>query len=131
MADKQENNFLVKIDKVRKRSYAGFLLLKQDDIIVAINNQFYTFGETKLTEELKDLKKNNEKAIMTILRDNVFFDVIVSNSLGCKFLTTNNEETEKIKNDFVKKENRDLDELKDYVALRDIFRRYDVFDNSN
>ncbi len=45
--------------------------------------------------------------------------------------TTNNEETEKIKNDFVKKENRDLDELKDYVALRDIFRRYDVFDNSN
>ena len=80
MADKKENNFLVKIDKVRKRSYAGFLLLKQDDIIVAINNQFYTFGETKLTEELKDLK-NNEKAIMTILRDNVFFDVIVSNSL--------------------------------------------------
>ena len=68
---------------------------------------------------------------MTIIRDNVFFDVIVSNSLGCKFLTTNNEETEKIKNDFVKKENRDLDELKDYVALRDIFRRYDVFDNSN
>ena len=131
MADKKENNFLVKIDKVRKRSYAGFLLLKQDDIIVAINNQFYTFGETKLTDELKDLKKNNEKAIMTILRDNVFFDVIVSNSLGCKFLTTNNEETEKIKNDFVKKENRDLDELKDYVALRDIFRRYDVFDNSN
>ena len=131
MADKQENNFLVKIDKVRKRSYAGFLLLKQDDIIVAINNQFYTFGETKLTEELKDLKKNNEKAIMTILRDNVFFDVVISNSLGCKFLTTNNEETEKIKNDFVKKENRDLDELKDYVALRDIFRRYDVFDNSN
>ena len=131
MADKQENNFLVKIDKVRKRSYAGFLLLKQDDIIVAINNQFYTFGETKLTDELKDLKKNNEKAIMTILRDNVFFDVIVSNSLGCKFLTTNNEETEKIKNDFVKKENHDLDELKDYVALRDIFRRYDVFDNSN
>ena len=67
---------------------------------------------------------------MTILRDNVFFDVIVSNSLGCKFLTTNNEETEKIKM-ILLKENRDLDELKDYVALRDIFRRYDVFDNSN
>ena len=109
MVDKKENNFLVKIDKVRKRSYAGFLLLKQDDIIVAINNQFYTFGETKLTEELKDLKKHNEKAIMTVLRDNVFFDVVVGNSLGCKFLTTNNEETEKIKNDFAKKENFDLE----------------------
>ena len=55
MAEKKENNFLVKIDKVRKKSYAGFMLLKQDDIIVALNNQFYTFGETKLTEELKDL----------------------------------------------------------------------------
>ena len=62
MAEKNENNFLVKIDKVRKRSYAGFMLLKQDDVIVALNNQFYTFGETKLTEELKDLKKNSEKA---------------------------------------------------------------------
>ena len=58
MAEKKENNFLVKIDKVRKRSYAGFMLLKQDDVVVALNNQFYTFGETKLTEELKDLKKN-------------------------------------------------------------------------
>ena len=61
MAEKKENNFLVKIDKVRKRSYAGFMLLKQDDVVVALNNQFYTFGETKLTEELKDLKKNNKK----------------------------------------------------------------------
>ena len=73
MAEKKENNFLVKIDKVRKRSYAGFMLLKQDDIIVALNNQFYTFGETKLTEELKDLKKNSEKGILTIQRDERFF----------------------------------------------------------
>ena len=72
MAENKENNFLVKIDKVRKRSYAGFMLLKQDDIVVALNNQFYTFGETKLTEELKDLKKNNEKAILTIQRQDVF-----------------------------------------------------------
>ena len=48
------------------------MLLKQDDIIVALNNQFYTFGETKLTEELKDLKKNSEKGILTIQRDDVF-----------------------------------------------------------
>ena len=122
---------MVKIDKVRKKSYAGFMLLKQDDIIVALNNQFYTFGETKLTEELKDLKKNSEKGILTIQRDEVFFDIVVNNSLGCKFLTTNNEETEKIKSDFAKKENFDLDELKEYVAMRDIFRRYDVFENSN
>ena len=72
--------------------------MKQDDIVVALNNQFYTFGETKLTEELKDLK-NNEKAILTIQRQDIF-DLVVGNSLGCKFLTTNNEETQKIKKDF-------------------------------
>ena len=100
MAEQKENNFLVKVDKIRKRSYASLMLLKQDDVIVAVNNQFYTFGEKKLTEELKDLKKNNEKAILTILREEVFFDIIVNNSLGCKFLTTNIEETENIKKNF-------------------------------
>ena len=83
-----------------------------------------------LLKNLK-IKKNNQKAILTVLRENVFFDLIINNSLGCKFLTTNNEETEKIKGDFAKKENYDLDELKEFVAMRDIFRRYDVFDNSN
>ena len=76
MAEKKKIIFLVKIDKVYKKSYAGFMLLKQDDVIVALNNQFYTFGETKLTEELKDLKKN-QKAILTVLRENVFFDLIM------------------------------------------------------
>tara|TARA_B100000035_G_C20938102_1_gene526183 strand:- start:218 stop:988 length:771 start_codon:yes stop_codon:yes gene_type:complete len=131
MAEQNQNNFLVKVDKIRKKSYASMMLLKQDDVIVAVNNQFYTFGEKKLTEELKDLKKNNEKAILTILREEVFFDIIVNNSLGCKFLTTNFEETENIKKNFSKKENNDVEELNEYVAMRDIFRRYDVFDNSN
>ena len=131
MAEQKENNFLVKVDKIRKRSYASLMLLKQDDVIVAVNNQFYTFGEKKLTEELKDLKKNNEKAILTILREEVFFDIIVNNSLGCKFVTTNIEETENIKKNFSKKENYDIEDLNEYVAMRDIFRRYDVFDNSN
>ena len=60
-----------------------------------------------------------------------FFDLIIDNSLGCKFLTTNNEETEKIKKEFSKKKFFDLDELKEYVALRDVYRRYDIFENSN
>ena len=30
---------------------------KQDDVVVALNNQFYTFGETKLTQEPRILKR--------------------------------------------------------------------------
>ena len=130
MAEESKNNFLIKIDKIRKGSYASSLLLKPDDVIVALNNQFYIYGEKRLIEELRDIKKNNEKAILTLLRDNIFFDLIINGNLGCKFLTTNIEETEKIKKDFSSKENYDIEQLKDYVAMRDVYRRYDIHENS-
>ena len=34
------NNFLIKVDKLKKRSYVPTLFLKPDDIIVALNNEF-------------------------------------------------------------------------------------------
>ena len=97
------NNFLIKIDKIKKNSYSAALFLKADDVIVALNNQFYTYGEKRLIEELKDLRKVGEKAILTILRKDITFDVIVESSLGCNFVTTDGEETERIKNLFSKK----------------------------
>ena len=128
---KSTSNFLIKIDKIRKKSYATSLFLKPDDVIVALNNQFYTFGEKKFVEELKDLKKLNERALLTVLRNEIFIDIIVENSLGCGFITTDSNETEKIKDQFSKKNNYDIEELNDYVAMRDVYRRYDVYENSN
>ena len=130
MAEKKDNNFLIKVDKIRKGSYASAIFLKADDIIVALNNQFYIYGEKRLTEELREQKKNNDKSILTVLRGETFFDIIITGSLGCKFLTTTFEETEKIKKEFSSKESYDLDELKDYVVMRDVYRRYDVHENS-
>ena len=131
MSENIQNNFLIKIDKLRKRSYADSLFLKSNDVIVALNNQFYIYGEKRFVEELKDLKKNHEKAILTILRNDTYFDIIVENSLGCTFITTDSQETEKIKGEFSKKEIFDLDELKEYIAMRDVYRRYDIYENSN
>ena len=134
MAEDQKKNtssFLIKIDKIRKKSYANSIFLKPDDIIVALNNQFYTYGEKKFIEELKDLKKANERAVLTILRNEIFIDIIIENSLGCSFVTTDSNETEKIKDQFSKKNNYDIDELNEYVAMRDVYRRYDVYENSN
>ena len=125
------SNFLIKVDKIRKKSYANSIFLKPDDVIVALNNQFYTYGEKRFIEELKDLKKSNERAILTILRNDIFIDIIVENSLGCGFITTDSNETEKIKNQFSEKNNFDIDELNEYVAMRDVYRRYDVYENSN
>jgi len=102
---KTTSNFLIKIDKIRKKSYANSIFLKPDDVIVALNNQFYTYGEKKFVEELKDLKKSKERAILTILRNEIFIDIIIDNSLGCGFITTESNETEKIKDQFSKKNN--------------------------
>ena len=85
MEKNNNSNFLIKIETIRKNSYGGRNFLKSGDIIVALNNQIYTFGEKQFTEELRDLKKNGSKAILTILRGDIFFDIIVENSLGCKF----------------------------------------------
>ena len=126
-----ESSFLIKVDKIRKKSYANSIFLKPDDVIVALNNQFYTYGEKRFIEELKDLKKSNERAILTILRNDILIDIIVENSLGCGFITTDSNETEKIKNQFSEKSNYDIDELNEYVAMRDVYRRYDVYENSN
>ena len=131
MAEAQQDttsSFLIKIDKIRKKSYANSIFLKPDDVIVALNNQFYTFGEKKFVEELKDVKKSNERALLTVLRNEIFIDIIIENSLGCGFITTDSNETEKIKEKFSKKNNYDIEELKDYVAMRDVYRRYDVYE---
>ena len=53
MAEKEEGNFLIKIDKLVNGSYAFKVFLKPNDIIVALDNQFYTFGEKQLTSEVK------------------------------------------------------------------------------
>ena len=128
---KTESNFLIKVDKVRNKSYASSIFLKPDDVIVALNNQFYTYGEKRFIEELKDLKKSNERAVLTVLRNDIFIDIIIESSLGCGFITTDKNETEKIKVQFSKKNNYDIDELNEYVAMRDVYRRYDVYENSN
>ena len=130
MAEGKKNNFLVKIQSIRRRSYASSIFLKPDDIIVAVNNQFYTFGEKKLTEELKDIKKNEAKVILTVLRSNTFFDIVINNSLGCKYSSTTEIETQNIREKFSSKENFDIEELQEFTVLRDAFRRYDIIDTS-
>ena len=131
MAEKTEGNFLLKITKVNNGSHAARNYLKPDDIIVALDNQLYTFGEKQLTSDLKELKKNREKAILTILREETFFNLLVENSLGCKFVTTTVEETAKIKSDYSLQEINDLDQLKEFVGMRDVYRNYEIIENAN
>ena len=124
--EKNKNNFLIKIETIRKNSYGGRNFLKSGDIIVALNNQLYTFGEKQFTEELREIKKSNTKAILTILRNNIFFDIIVENSLGCKFLSITPEETKEIQVKYKSKKIYDFDDLTEFVVMRDVYEPMDI-----
>ena len=125
-----KNNFLIKIDTLRKNSYGANNFLKSGDIIIALNNQLYIYGEKQFTDELRELKKSNSKALLTMLRDDTFFDLIVDSSLGCKFSTITPEQTNEIKAKYKSKEIHDLEDVSEFVVMRDIYRNYEIFTNS-
>ncbi len=131
MAESNQSNFLIKISKVNPGSHAASNFIKPEDIIVAIDNQFYTFGEKQLTSDLKELKKNKEKALITLLRGDVFIDLFIGNSLGCKFVSTTNDETIKIKSEYSSRELINIDDLNEYTGMRDVYRNYEIIENSN
>ena len=130
MSENNQSNFLIKIDTIRKNTYGAKNFLKSGDIIVALNNQLYIFGEKQFTDELRELKKSQSKALLTILREDTFFDLVVENSLGCKFLTITPEETNEVKNKYKSKPINDLDDLTDFVVMRDVYRNYEIYVNS-
>ena len=131
-----ENNnkigeFLLKIESMRKNSLAMSLFLKPDDVIVAVNNEIFLIGEDVLIEKLNNAKMNGQKSLITILRDNTFIDIIVPKSLGCKFTSTNQKETEQIKKLFSNKKIFDIEELKEFTVMRDLKNNYELIEKSD
>ena len=108
------------------------IFLKSGDIIIALNNQLYIYGEKQFTDELRELKKSKSKALLTILREDTFFeDLIVESSLGCKFSTITPEQTNEIKAKYKSKEIHDLEDVSEFVVMRDIYRKCGNFTNSS
>ena len=127
---KDKGGFLLKIESVMKKTHAFSIFLKPNDIIVAINNELFTLGENALNDELREIQKIQGKMLVTVFRDDVFFDIIVRGSLGCKFVTTSQSENEEIQSNFSKKKVYDLDELKEYGILRDLRNNFDCIEKS-
>ena len=91
---------LLKVESFSKRSQASQLLLKSDDVIVALNNEIYSKGDNALIDDLNFYKKEEKKTLITIYRNNSFIDIMVTGSLGCKFIATAEEETNTISQKF-------------------------------
>ena len=77
-ANHATNRFL-KIKNIKVFSKAYYLRLKEGDIIIGLNGD--NFNSTY--DELKNILENDEKdKVLTILRDETYFNVTVNSSLG-------------------------------------------------
>lgn len=130
MAESNLNQTFLKIESFGKKTYAMTLLLRYDDIIVAIDNNLYQKGENAFVDDLNIAKKNKTDVILTISRNDTFFDILVSGSLGCKFTSTSSEETKTIVEKFAQKENFDKEQLNSYTVMRDIKNNYEIINMS-
>lgn len=61
MDDKSKSQSFLKVESIRKRSYAHSVLLKENDVIVAFDNNLFFKGEKALIDDLIDQKKKRKK----------------------------------------------------------------------
>ena len=78
----------LKIDALKKGSHALLLLLKTNDIIVGVDKKIFRGTQKSLT----DILKENPQTVMTILRKDTFFNILVKGPLGIKLLETSSDE---------------------------------------
>ena len=61
MDDKAVSQSFLKIQSIRKRSNAASILLKDGDVIVALDNTLFFKGDKALVEDLVEQKKKKTK----------------------------------------------------------------------
>ena len=86
--DSVTEKFFLQIKSIRTSSNAFVMKLKEDDIIIAIDGEVINKSYEDLSKELVEIK---EKKVITLLRDEIFFNTFVYGPLGviCENITTN------------------------------------------
>ena len=105
----------LKVDSLRRGSYALSLLLRTDDIIVGINKVPFRGTQKLLNEKLKE----NSETVLTILRKNAFFNLLAKGPLGIKLVETSSDEDAAI----LEKVKSYLDNIKSFEN----FKEFEVF----
>ena len=112
----------LKVDKLLKRSHAMELLLRNDDIIVALNGLVFRGTQKLLNEKLKD--KDDNLKVLTIHRKDIFFNIKVEGPLGIKLIEVSSEEATEL----LKKTSKYLEKNHDFTNfIRHSKRKYRFF----
>ena len=88
--DLQETASFLKLSELKLKCRARNLRLKEEDVIVAVDSEPFHGSILELTNILSE---EDKKTLLTIRRQDVFFEVITSGSLGSTFKFTSAEET--------------------------------------
>ena len=105
--------FFLKVDSLRRGSYALSLLLRTDDIIVGIDKGAFRGTQKLLNEKLKE----NSETVLTILRKDAFFNLLAKGPLGIKLVETSSDEDASI-----------LEKVKSYLANIKSFENFKEFE---
>jgi hypothetical protein len=133
LEDLQNNNIeelqatasFLKIKELKLKCRARNLRLKEKDVIVAVDGD--PFHGTIL-EFANILSEEDKKTLLTIRREDVFFEVITFGTLGSSFEFTSPEETIEIEKALKEHKIYPFEEYKIYEILRDLRRKTDIID---
>ena len=128
--DSTEDQILsfLKVDKLVRRSHAMNLLLRNDDIIVALNGLVFKGTQKILHQKLKD----EELKVLTIHRKDIFFNIKAEGPLGIKLIEVSSEEADELlkkTQNFLEKK-QDFSKFYEYEVYKGKKNYYDVIENN-
>ena len=120
----------LKVDKLLKRSHAMELLLRNDDIIVALNGLVFRGTQKLLNQKLKD--KDDSLKVLTIHRKDIFFNIKVEGPLGIKLIEVSSEEAAELlkKTSKYLEKNHDFTNFFEYEVYKGKKNYYDVIEKN-
>ena len=86
----QEAASFLKISELKLKCRAKNLRLKEDDVIVAVDGKPF---HGSILEFTSILSEEDKQTLLTLRRQDIFFEVMTFGSLGCTFKFTTPEET--------------------------------------
>ena len=117
---------LLKVDALKRGSHALNLMLRTDDIIVALNGEIYKGNTKSLNQNLKieDLK------VLTIYRKETFFNIKALGPLGINLVELGIDESDEIikKADEYLKDFNNIDNYHEYEVYKGKNHYYDVIE---
>ena len=125
--DLQETASFLKLSELKLKCRARNLRLKEEDVIVAVDGE--PFHGTIL-EFTNILSEEDKKTLLTIRRQDIFFEVITSGPLGSTFKFTSPEETIDIEKSSKNHVIHSFEKYTIFEVLRDLRRKVDIIDTT-